>query len=176
MKNLADRHRTDRSFEVGEQVLLKLQPYTQSSVVSRPCPKLVYKFYGPFEVEAHVGAVAYRLKLPAESMIHPVFHISQMKPFIPKYTAESTALPTPISLDTTELFPGEVLKRRLIKKGNKAYLQVRIKWSQVPSSSSTWEDYEVLKASCPDAPAWRPAGSQGEGNVTLAAALHDVPL
>lgn len=56
MKNMADRHRTDRSFQVGEQVLLKLQPYTQSSVVSRPCPKLAYKFYGPFEVEAKVGS------------------------------------------------------------------------------------------------------------------------
>lgn len=32
MKNMADRHRTDRSFQVGDKVLLKLQPYTQSSV------------------------------------------------------------------------------------------------------------------------------------------------
>lgn len=48
MKNMADRHRTDRSFQVGDKVLLKLQPYTQSSVVSRPCPKLSYKFLWAF--------------------------------------------------------------------------------------------------------------------------------
>jgi hypothetical protein len=45
MKQLADRHRVDRQFQVGEQVLLKLQPYAQSSVVNRPYPKLAFKFF-----------------------------------------------------------------------------------------------------------------------------------
>lgn len=30
MKNKADKHRSERSFEVGEHVYLKLQPYVQS--------------------------------------------------------------------------------------------------------------------------------------------------
>lgn len=175
MKNMADRNRTDRSFQVGEQVLLKLQPYIQSSVVSRPCPKIAYKFYSPFEVEARVGSVAYRLKLPPASLVHPVFHISQLKPFVPKYTAESTDLPSPVMLDIAELVPEEVLDRRLIKKGNKAYLQVRIKWTTLLASSSTWEDYEVLKAAFPDAPAWRPAGLQGRDNVTPEGVTTGVP-
>jgi hypothetical protein len=29
MKMLADHHRTDRQFQIGDSVLLKLQPYTQ---------------------------------------------------------------------------------------------------------------------------------------------------
>uniref|UniRef100_A0A453EG19 Reverse transcriptase/retrotransposon-derived protein RNase H-like domain-containing protein n=1 Tax=Aegilops tauschii subsp. strangulata TaxID=200361 RepID=A0A453EG19_AEGTS len=41
-KKQADRHRTEREFEVGDSVLLKLQPYAQSSVVNRPCAKLAY--------------------------------------------------------------------------------------------------------------------------------------
>jgi hypothetical protein len=48
MKLQADRHIIDRQFQVGELVLLKLQPYTQQSVVGRPFPKLSYKFFGPF--------------------------------------------------------------------------------------------------------------------------------
>jgi hypothetical protein len=36
LSHQADRHRTDRQFQVGEKVLLKLQPYVQSSVVNRP--------------------------------------------------------------------------------------------------------------------------------------------
>lgn len=36
MKHQADRHCTDRSFEVGDQVLLKLQPFIQTSVARRP--------------------------------------------------------------------------------------------------------------------------------------------
>ena len=45
MKLSADRLRTDTSFQVGDRVLLKLQPYAQSSVVNRPFPKLSMKYY-----------------------------------------------------------------------------------------------------------------------------------
>jgi transposase InsO family protein len=50
-KRKADKNRTEREFYVGESVLLKLQPYSQSTVANRSCKKLVYKFYGPFPVE-----------------------------------------------------------------------------------------------------------------------------
>ena len=50
MKLLADRKRTDCQFTVGDQVLLKLQPYTQSTVANRPFPKLAYKYFGPYTV------------------------------------------------------------------------------------------------------------------------------
>ncbi|KAK1683966.1 hypothetical protein QYE76_044814 [Lolium multiflorum] len=36
-KKQADRHRSEREFQVGEPVLLKLQPYAQTPVVNRPC-------------------------------------------------------------------------------------------------------------------------------------------
>ena len=76
MKLLADQKCQDFTFSVGDQVLLKLQPYTQSTVASRPYPKLAFKYFGPYTVLERVGSVAYRLQLPEDSMIHPVFHIS----------------------------------------------------------------------------------------------------
>ena len=42
-----------------------------------------------------------------------------------------------------------------------------VRWSTLSSESATWEDYEVIKKRFPDAPAWGPAGSQGEGNVSM---------
>jgi hypothetical protein len=48
-QNKMKQNRTFREFQVGELVL-KLQPYAQSSVVSRPCAKLSFKFFGPFKV------------------------------------------------------------------------------------------------------------------------------
>jgi hypothetical protein len=50
MKVQADKNRSDKQFEVGDQVLLKLQPYTQSFVASRPFPKLAYKFFGLYKI------------------------------------------------------------------------------------------------------------------------------
>jgi uncharacterized protein YdcH (DUF465 family) len=67
MKQYADRNRSDRQFQVGDSVYLKLQPYAQSSVANRKYPKLAYKFYGPFTIEAKFGQVAYKLKLPDSS-------------------------------------------------------------------------------------------------------------
>ena len=81
MKLVADRTRKDQEFQVGEQVLLKLQPYAQSSLVNRPCPKLAFKYFGPFTVTERIGRAAYRLDLPDHSQIHPVFHVSQLKLF-----------------------------------------------------------------------------------------------
>jgi hypothetical protein len=73
-------------FSVGDQVLLRLQPYTQSLVANQPFPKLSYKFFGPYKVLERIGTVTYRLELPTDSRIHPVSHISQLKQFHPDYT------------------------------------------------------------------------------------------
>ena len=51
MKLQADRQHSDRQFQVGKQVLLKLQPYVQQSMASRPYPKLAFKFFGPWQAE-----------------------------------------------------------------------------------------------------------------------------
>lgn len=76
MKLLADKKCTDFHFAMGDKVLLKLQPYTQSSVANRPYPKLAKKYFGPYTVLAQVGNVAYKLDLPDGAQIHDVFHIS----------------------------------------------------------------------------------------------------
>lgn len=76
MKTATDRKRRDEIFAVGDMVFLKLQPYRQRSLAIRPNEKLSPRFYGPFLVIHKVGQVVYELKLPADSTIHPVFHVS----------------------------------------------------------------------------------------------------
>jgi hypothetical protein len=86
MKLSADSNRSDKSFQVGEMVLLKLQPYSQSTVVNIPCPKLAMKFFGPYKVLEKVGTSAYKLDLPDNCHVHSVFHVSQLKPYNADYT------------------------------------------------------------------------------------------
>jgi hypothetical protein len=83
MKQQEDKHRSEREFKVGVMVYMKLQPYAQTSVASRSNHKLSSKFFGPYEVLERIGNVAYRLKLPQGSQIHPVLHVSQLKQFVP---------------------------------------------------------------------------------------------
>ena len=64
MKWFTDKKRVDRSFEVGDWVYLRFQPYKQSLVQSRQFGKLAPYFYGPFQFVQKVGKVSYKLDLP----------------------------------------------------------------------------------------------------------------
>lgn len=55
MKTTADRKRRHQEFQEGEHVLLKLQPYAQTSLVNRPYPKLAFKYFGTYQVLEKVG-------------------------------------------------------------------------------------------------------------------------
>ncbi|XP_060202915.1 uncharacterized protein LOC132631349 [Lycium barbarum] len=126
MRDTANKHRSDRCFEVGDWVYLKLQPYRQIFVAERPFNKLAAKYYGPCPIDAKVGVVAYKLLLPADVMIHPTFHVSQLN--------KCREVPTIINyLPVFHLSspychnPEAILERRLVKKGNKAVSQVLVK-------------------------------------------------
>jgi hypothetical protein len=72
--------RSERKFSVGDWVYLKLQPCRQVYVKGKKGNhKLTPKFYGPFEILAKFGTVAYQLNLPAGSLIHPVFMFHSLK-------------------------------------------------------------------------------------------------
>jgi hypothetical protein len=165
-KKQADKNRTERAFSVGDQVLLKLQPYAQTSVANRPCRKLAYKYFGPFQVEQRVGELAYKLTLPDDARIHPIFHVSQLKPFTPDYTPVFADLPRPPDLAARDLTPEKILDRRLKKRGNEPVIQLKVQWATRPPEEATWEDADVLRLRYRTTVIWDDAASQGEANVT----------
>ena len=79
MKLYADKKKSERKFEVGDMVFLRLQPYKQVSLSSHSNRKLSPRFYGPYRVIQKIGQVVYKLELPIESKIHHVFHVSCLK-------------------------------------------------------------------------------------------------
>ncbi|GJT54198.1 ty3-gypsy retrotransposon protein [Tanacetum coccineum] len=148
MRNQANKHRTDRQFEVDDWVYLKLQPHRQVSIRQGQHHKLSSKYYGPFKVAERIGEVAYRLKLPSSSQIHPVFHISQLKKCHGKDHSVGV-LPQLGEDGLLENKPMAILERRLGKVNNKPVMFVLIQWTNKPVEEATWEIYGDLIARFP---------------------------
>jgi hypothetical protein len=167
MKTQADKKRSDRSFAVGNYVYMKLQPYVQSSVALRSSNKLCSRYFGPYMIIAKIGSTAYTLQLPAESRIHPTFHVSQLKKAVPP--THSVCSELPILSDSLQV-PLEILDHRLHFHRDKTQPQVLVRWSRTPLELSTWEDEDALRQQFPRAPTWGQAVFQGRRSVTRAPA------
>lgn len=149
MKSQADKKRTDRCFQVGDWVYVKLQPYRQTSLRSHSFQKLSEKLFGPFEIIAKVGLVAYTLALPEGTKLHATFHVSQLKRKIGNSLA-SIILPVIHSTSGHILMmPERVLDRRLVQKHGRPATQLLIKWLNTAEEDSTWEDYEAFHLQFP---------------------------
>jgi transposase InsO family protein len=161
MKMQADKNRTERTFNIGDWVYVKLQPYVQTSVAPRANQKLAYRFFGPYKIVSKIGTVAYKLQLPDTSTIHPVFHVSQLKGVVP---VTQPVRPLPVTFDDLQV-PQKVLQKRVATVGSAVRLQALIQWSGLPASMATWEDVEALRQRFPRAPAWGQAGAYPGGDV-----------
>lgn len=93
MKQMANKHRSEREFQVGDLVYLKFQPYRQHSLRKFKNQKLSPRYFKPFPVEARVGQVSYKLSLPPNARIHSTFHVSQLKKHIGSAVSASTLPP-----------------------------------------------------------------------------------
>ena len=83
-------------FMEGDHVWLRVSPMKGVMRFGKK-GKLSPRFIGPFEILSRVGEVAYKLALPPSlSAVHPVFHVSTLRKYIPD---ESHVL----SLDSMEL-------------------------------------------------------------------------
>jgi hypothetical protein len=143
MKMQTDKKRIDRSFVVGEWVFLKLRAHKQQSVVTRINAKLSARYYGPYPIIERIGVVAYRLKLPEGSRVHPVFHVSLLKKAIGNYHEEQDL---PALLDE----PIEVK-------------QVLVHWKGKTTEEATWEEEIMIRNQFPKFNLEDKVAAEGEG-------------
>ncbi|XP_026428634.1 uncharacterized protein LOC113324530 [Papaver somniferum] len=148
MKSHVDNHRTERSFAVNDWVFLRLQPYRQSTVAIQSYSKISHRFFGPFKIIERIGEVAYKLELPAESRIHPVFHVSQLKLKLGSSIVAETVLPNVVDYEKWE--PDAILERKMFKKDNKAGTKWLIQWKDHSPDEATWEDADDILLRFPD--------------------------
>jgi hypothetical protein len=139
-KDKANRSRIPApAYRVGDFVWLNLR----HQKTLRPAKKLDWKNAGPFRVERVISPHAYRLELPAQMRIHPVFHTSLLHPA----AGEETALPgqqqpeqPPIEVNGKDEYLVERIEdvRLYYQK-----LQYLVKW--VGYDEPTWEPADTLE-------------------------------
>ncbi|GMJ10448.1 hypothetical protein HRI_004714000 [Hibiscus trionum] len=146
MKQCADKKRSERTFQEGDEVYLKLQPYKQSSLAIRNNVKLAARFYGPYTVKKRIGLVAYELDLPSHAKLYLVFHVSLLKKKVGANVVTSLNPPKMDDIGQLKVYPALVLDKRMVKRNNEAVTQLLIQWSNLRAENATWEDYTVLKS------------------------------
>ena len=134
MKRFADRHRRPApSYSVGQRVWLS----SKDIPLRTTSPKLAPRFIGPFPITRIITRTAIQLNLPPPlRRIHPVFHVSRLKPFI-----TSTLQPTPKKPPPPRLIDGGLAHtvRRLLKVRTQGRgRQFLVQWEGYGPEENSW--------------------------------------
>jgi len=93
--------------------------------------------------------VAYELRLPKESFVHPLFHVL-LKKKIGDTAMISSKLPASNKEGQMQIVPIAILDRKLMKKGNRAVATRLIQWSNLYLEDATCKDLEDLQKQFPE--------------------------
>lgn len=121
---------------------MRLKPYRQKTLAYKWKWKLSPRYFGPFHVLQKIGAVAYGLDLPPKSKVHPIFHVSCLKPKLGQHVIPFSTLP-PVDEDdqeTTKLIV--VLQLRTKTLRTRVISEVLVQWLGSPPEDATWESLQ----------------------------------
>jgi hypothetical protein len=99
--------------------------------------KLMPRWLGPFAVAAKVGEAAIRLDLPPGFRIHPVVHVSWLKPH--KGQAQAALNPGYLESGDPEFEVERIIDHDDRKEGRRMVRYYLVKWAGYPASENTWE-------------------------------------
>ena len=149
-KAYADSHRSEREFEEGDMVFLKVRP-KQSSLSLGKFKKLSARYCGLYIITKKVNSQAYALLLPPHIKVHNVFHVSLLKKYVPDdnhILGDEIAL---VSKDgTLDINPERILQTRQCILRNRTIIKHLIKWKGYPEEDASWEREDSLLNSYPE--------------------------
>ncbi|CAN6691577.1 unnamed protein product [Malus baccata var. baccata] len=149
-KSLADRHTTDRVYDVGDWVFLKLSPW-RGVVRFGKRGKLSPRYIEPYVITERIGEVAYRLELPPElSLVHNVFHVSMLRHYISDPSHVIPPQPIEINPDLTyNEEPVTILDWKDKVLRNKTVSLVKVLWRNHSVEEATWETEDQIREMYP---------------------------
>nr|GEY66916.1 RNA-directed DNA polymerase [Tanacetum cinerariifolium] len=147
-ESMADKHRSDMDFKVGDLVFLKLYHYRQKIVAQKPNKKLAPNFYGPYRIINRISKLGYELKVPNAPNIRPLFHVSQLKRWATTAATACPSIPLVLTEDMAVMLTPEQLKGvRLGDMRHPETCKVLIKWKNY---EATWESFSSFRKQFPE--------------------------
>ena len=136
---------------MGDHVFIKVLPLKGVMRFGKT-NKLSPRFVGPFEILEKIGSVAYRVALPpALSKIHNVFHISNLRKYVPdsKHVIEYEPLQIQENLSYEEI-PIKILDRKEQVLHTKTIPIVKVLWRNHSTEEATWAAEEEMRQKYPN--------------------------
>lgn len=125
---------------------LRLQPYRHKSLATRKNLKLSPRFFGPFKVVQKIGSVAYKLDLPPDVWLHPVFHVSCLKPKLDQSAVPLPTLPPVDANGELQPEPESIFDRRIAKNRGRSITELLVHWKGTAPEDDTREKAWKLQA------------------------------
>jgi hypothetical protein len=136
----AAKHRQDSPFKVGDLVWVQ----TRNMASLRPAKKLDFRKIGPYPIIAQINPVTYRVQLPPDVHVHPVFHASLLTPHIPNTISDRhPAPPPPVRYQDAEYEEHEVAGILNVRKRGRRW-EWLVDWQGYGPGDRTWEPKEHL--------------------------------
>ena len=110
--------------------------------------KLQRRFVGPFRIEECIGTRAYQFKLPEGWNIHPVFHVSLLKPWKSGAWERQDIAGQPElehQVDDRQYEIEKLLRWRSIRVGNHRTREFLVLWKGYSLDEATWVREEEIR-------------------------------
>ena len=135
----ANQRRLADPFKIGDLVLLSNKHFQPPELRDQPYRKLSPKYSGPYKIVEKIG-ISYKLDLPSNWAVHPVFHPEKLKPYY-----WDTSGPHPLSsLPIAQRRIDRILAVRVLPE-TPVYArqsQALVKWVGHSPVYNTWLNYD----------------------------------
>ncbi|WIA44486.1 hypothetical protein OEZ86_007230 [Tetradesmus obliquus] len=146
----ANQRRKEVTYTVGDKVYLSSANLYLPSSMSR---KLTARYLGPFRVEKVINPVAYKLKLPATLRIHPVFHVSLLKPYKTSEEFTNRQEPMPIQpavAEDNQWYVEALLDKSIRRHRGRRMVHYLVRWKGFGPEEDSWIPHTAIEQSLID--------------------------
>ena len=143
MEAKADLKRRNVQFQVGNMVMVHLN---KDRLPRGSHTKLMMKKIGPCEIFEKYGENAYKVALPPDVAISPIFNVSDLTLYKGSNKEVGTEATTHESNDWIQEFPSKekpqmesiINSREAMRTRHKVHIEHLVKWKGLPDSKTTW--------------------------------------